>query len=150
MDHNNQVKNLTLYVTRPSLVWKEIGYNRYNSTGNRYALFKNRSCQAQKKNQKKLEKLLDEYSEVIQNEIGTLKSTKAKLTVKENSQPKSYKARPVPCAMKPKDEVELERLEEEGILSKDNFSNWATPVVPIGKPNGTVRICGDYKITVKP
>jgi len=99
--------------------------------------------------QKKLEKLLDEYSEVFQNEIGTLKSTKAKLTLKENSQPKFYKTRPIPYAMKPKVEVELKHL-EEGILSKVKFSNWATPIVPIVKPNVTVRICGNYKITVNP
>ena len=52
--------------------------------------------------------------------------------------------------MKPKVEVELKCLEEEGILSKVKFSNWAMPVVPIVKPNGTLRICGDYKITVNP
>ena len=49
--------------------------------------------------------------------------------------------------MKPKFEVELKCLEEEGILSKVKFSNWATPIVPIVKPNGTVRICDVYKIT---
>ena len=52
--------------------------------------------------------------------------------------------------MKPKVEVELKRLEEEGILRKVKFSNWSTPIVPVVKPNGAVRICGDYKITVNP
>lgn len=124
---------------------EEIGYTRYNSTGNRSAKEK-----PPQETQKKLEKLLNEYSEVFQNEIGTLKSIKAKLTLKENSQPKFYKARPVPYAMKPKVEVNLKRLEEEGILSKVKFSNWATPIVLTVKPNGTVRTCGDYNITVNP
>lgn len=28
------------------------------------------------------------------------------------------------------------------------FSKWAVPTVPILKPHNTVRICGDYKMTV--
>jgi len=35
-----------------------------------------------------VEKILDEYSEVFQDEIATLKSTKAKLTLKEGSKAK--------------------------------------------------------------
>ncbi|XP_020621531.1 uncharacterized protein K02A2.6-like [Orbicella faveolata] len=99
---------------------------------------------------KKFEKLLDENSEVFQDEIGKLKSTKAKLTLKEGSKPMFCKARSVPYAMKPKVEVQLKRLEEEGIFRKVRFSNWSTSIVHVVKPNDAVRICGDYKITVNP
>lgn len=51
--------------------------------------------------------------------------------------------------MKPEVEVELRCLEER-ILHKVKFSNWSTPIVPVIKPCGAVRICSDYKITENP
>ena len=146
VEHNNQVKDLTLYVD-PALFWKRLAARNKTRLETDCAISKEKQPQS---TQKKLEKLLDEYSEVFQDEIGTLKSTKAKLTLKEGSKPTFCKARPVPYAMKPKVEVELKRLEEEGILRKVKFSNWSTPIVPVVKPNGAVRICDDYKITVNP
>lgn len=94
--------------------------------------------------QKRWEKLLEDYSEVFQDGVGTLTSTKAKLALKEGSQPKFCKARPVPYAIKPKVEIELMRLEREDII-QIKFSYRATAIVLVVKPNGTVRICVNYK-----
>jgi len=58
------------------------------------------------------------------------------------------RARPIPYAMCSKVEQELNRLEYEGVITKTTSSDWATPVVPIVKQNGQIRICGDYKTTV--
>ena len=44
-------------------------------------------------------------------------------------------------------ETELQRLESLGIISPVKFSKWAVPIVPVLKKNGTVHICGDYKVT---
>lgn len=53
-------------------------------------------------------------------------------------------------ALKPKVEVELDKLVEDGVLEKCDFSEWATPIVPVSKKDGSVRICGDFKVTLSP
>lgn len=68
--------------------------------------------------------------------------------MKANAGPKFCKARPVPYAMKGKIEEELKKLKEEGIIEPVQFSEWAAPIVPILKPDNSIRICGDYKTAV--
>lgn len=92
-----------------------------------------------------LEKVLEANKEVF--EEGPLQGTEAKIYVDPSAQPKFVKARPVTYSLKAKIELELDRLEREGIISPVEFSEWAAPIVPVVKPNGTVRICGDYKCT---
>ena len=62
--------------------------------------------------------------------------------------PKFFKARPLPFSLKDKVEEELQRLESLGIITPVKHSKWAAPVVPVLKQNGTIRLCGDYRITV--
>ena len=45
-------------------------------------------------------------------------------------------------------EVELKRLQDEGTIEPVQFSEWVTPIVPILKPDDSIRICGDYNSTV--
>ena len=73
---------------------------------------------------------------------------KVKLYMKEDSIPKFHRPRPLPLALKAKVEKELERQVKLGIIQKVNVSEWGTPIVPVIKPSGALRLCGDYKTTV--
>ena len=62
------------------------------------------------------------------------------------------KARKVPLALLSKTEEALDNLVKRGIISpvsdKDMDIEYCTPIVPILKSNGTVRICGSYDVTI--
>ncbi|KRZ17307.1 Uncharacterized protein T11_3763 [Trichinella zimbabwensis] len=57
---------------------------------------------------------------------------------------------PLPFALKSKAEAESHRLAEEKTLDPTNYSECASPIVPVVKGNGKIRLCGDYKATVNP
>ena len=73
-----------------------------------------------------------------------------KLYVKESVKPVFCKPRPVPFALQQGVEEELNRLENVGIIQPVRSSSWATPIVPVPKKNGDIRICGDFKVTINP
>ena len=79
-----------------------------------------------------------------------MKHIKASLKLKENFTPKFVKARPVPLAKKAKIDAVLDKLESEGIIKKVSHSDWAAPIVAPFKKDGSVRVCGDFKVTVNP
>ena len=76
-------------------------------------------------------------------ELGELRGTAAKIHIERDAQPRFEKARPVPFAIRKKVEQELDRLQALGVIRPVQFSDWAAPIVPVMKPDGKVRICGD-------
>ena len=70
------------------------------------------------------------------------------LHLKQDAVPKFVKARPVAFALRPKVEQVLDKLEKQNILIPVQISDWASPVVPVLKKDGEVRICGDFKVTL--
>ncbi|XP_021370583.1 uncharacterized protein K02A2.6-like isoform X2 [Mizuhopecten yessoensis] len=95
-----------------------------------------------------LQTVLDKHKAVFAGGLGKVKNFKAKIYVDQNEKPRYFKARPVPYALREKIETELDRLVQEGTIEPVEMSEWATPIVPIVKSDSTIRICGDYKVTV--
>jgi len=94
--------------------------------------------------------LQDKYQEVFSETLGTITPFQAKLNVAKDATPKCFKPHSVPFALRERVEKELDRLENEGVLEKTTYSEWAAPIVAVPKRDGRLRLCGDYKVTVNP
>ena len=58
------------------------------------------------------------------------------------------KNRPLPLGQQELVKTELKTLAQNGIIYPVSHSEWASPLVIVRKPNGEIRMCGDYKVTV--
>ncbi|CAH2085636.1 unnamed protein product [Euphydryas editha] len=99
-------------------------------------------------NMVQIENIISKYGDVFQDGLGTFRGEPVNIHLKTSASPKFLKARPVPYAIKADVEKEIDRLVSEGVLQPVSYSEWATPVVPIRKKSGEIRLCGDYRSTV--
>ena len=95
-----------------------------------------------------LSDLLRKNNVLFKEELGKIQQYEATLQVRPDARPRFFKARPVPLAIKPSIEEELDKLEASGVVKKVEYSEWAAPIVPVPKKNGQFRICGDFKVTI--
>ncbi|CAO4386706.1 unnamed protein product [Caenorhabditis nigoni] len=88
--------------------------------------------------------LNNEFSDVFKPELGRCTKTKASLLLKPDAKPVFRKARPVPFAALPTVSEELDRLQQAGVISPVEHSEWAAPIVLVKKKNGSLRMCADF------
>ena len=96
----------------------------------------------------RLQRVLNKYAVVFEDSHQAVKTEAAKIYVSDKAVPKYYKCRPLPYVMRDMVNKELDRLLSEDIIEPVQYSDWAAPVVPVMKADKSVRLCGDYKLTV--
>ena len=92
----------------------------------------------------KLQDFLTKYSSVFRK----VENFERKINGSDGPVSKFYKTRNVPCRVGAMLEQELRHLEENNINIPIQFLEWATPMVPVVKQNGSIRVCEDYKLIV--
>ena len=97
----------------------------------------------------KLNEILSKFDSVFDDQLGTMTNITAHLEI-EDGEPKFFRPRPIPYALRQGVENEINRLVANGTLSPVDYSDWATPIVPVVKRDGSIRICGDFNFTVNP
>ena len=92
--------------------------------------------------------VVESHADLFRDELGLVQGVTAKIHIDPQATPKFYRPRTVAYAKRAKIEQELARLERDKVIERVQFSDWAAPIVPVTKPDGSIRICGDYKLTV--
>ena len=96
--------------------------------------------------QQKLSEFINKFPDVFSPELGKCRKLKVKIHLKDGSKPVFSMPRRCPFAMRRAVQNELERLVKMNVLESVDYSEWAVPIVVVSKPNGSVRICGDFKV----
>ena len=97
--------------------------------------------------QTSLEEIHTDHSSLFKDELGSIKGTTAKLHINPDVRPRFFRPRSVPYALRTRVDRALEKLQAEGIIEPVEFAEWAAPIVPV-KQDGSIRVCGDYMLTV--
>ncbi|XP_045537579.1 uncharacterized protein K02A2.6-like [Papilio machaon] len=97
-----------------------------------------------------LNKLCSRYKELFSGGLGRFTGGQATLRVREGATPVFHRARPLPYALRERVDAELDRMLRDGVIEPVDCSDWASPLVPVNKADGSLRVCADYKATLNP
>ena len=92
---------------------------------------------------RQIQELLAEFSDVVCQGIGKVQGVAHKIDTGEYAAVRSAPYRLAP-AWRDQLREEVQALVEQGIL-KPSLSPWSSPMVPVRKPDGTVRLCIDFR-----
>ena len=106
--------------------------------------------------QKACKQLCAEFPDLFKPELGCLKDIELEIKFKAEAKPVFCKPRPVPFAIQEDLAQVYDAGIKKGIWKPTQFNEYGTPVVPIrktllpGQCKRSLRVCGDYSVTVNP
>lgn len=140
--NGNLVRKLNLYIVkteREPLVGREWILQLNKDKNLQEMLGKLKSVkQIKEDNQIQLQSLLKEFPDLTDPSIAKISNIQARLNLKPDTNPVFHKPRPVPFRMRTQIEEEIDKLSQAGILEKVDHAEWATPIVPVIKKNGSI------------
>ena len=90
----------------------------------------------------------EKFPHVFSEGPGKYTGPKVHINKRPDCKPVFMRERTLPYAIKDDVRKTIDKMVEDNILTPTTSSEWATPIVPVRKRDGTIRICGDFRNTV--
>ena len=100
------------------------------------------------KNDPRLGEIINKYPSVFSGRPGEIVGFTADIPIDEDVTPIFKKAYSVPFPLQGKVRQQLRNDIDKGLYKRVDSSDWASPQVTVLKQDGSLRMCGDYKVTV--
>lgn len=95
-----------------------------------------------------LKDLLHKFKTLFDGQLGKFKYHKIHIDIDPLSKPIFCKPRQIPFAFRDRVDILLDEYIQSDLITKIETSEWGTPLVPVLKSDGGIRICADYKVTI--
>lgn len=104
--------------------------------------------------EKQINYLVKKYSNIFNDDDIPIKVQKAVIHLHKDAKPMVFRPRNIAFKLRQLVEAEIQRLVHKKILEPVDPTitpiEWASPTVCVVKPNGQIRLCGDFKVTINP
>ena len=92
--------------------------------------------------------VIEKYSDIFKQDLGQFKGTPVDFVLDQNIPPIFCKPRRVPFGKIAQVDDAIDELISKGVFVPTDSTTWGTPLVPVEKSDGSIRLCADYKVTI--
>ena len=95
--------------------------------------------------QGEMDQLLQEYTDVFSSTPGEAQVQPFSIKLEQNALPSSRPPYQVPIHLREEVSLEIDKLLQSNIIEPSDAVDWCAPIVPVRKPDKSIRLCVDYR-----
>ena len=95
--------------------------------------------------QGEMDQLLEDYIDVFSSKPGEAQVEQFSIKLEKDALPSSRPPYQVPIHLREEVGLEIDKLLDLNIIEPSNSVDWCAPIVPVRKPDKSIRLCVDYR-----
>ena len=95
--------------------------------------------------QEEMDQLLQRYADVFSSTPGEAQVQPFKIKLEQDALPSSRPPYQVPIHLREEVNAQIDQLLQNKIIETSNSTDWCAPIVPVRKPDKSIRLCVDYR-----